>query len=119
MTPTELTTRVTLWSGAGLVAVAVPTLWLGGSRAALGLIAGGALAVLSFRWLAGRAAALIPGAPPSPWVLLATLRWAGIAAAVSVLLATGVVHPAALLAGTVVLPCAVVALGLMAVPKEP
>jgi len=118
MTPTELTTRVTLWSGAGLVALAVPALWLGGPRAALGLIAGGALAVLSFRWLAGRAVALVPGAAPSPWAMLATLRWAGVAAAVSVLLGTGAVDPAALLAGTVVLPCAVLVLGLMAAPKE-
>lgn len=119
MTPTELTTRVTLWSGAGLVAFAIPALWLGGPRAALGFIAGGALAVLSFRSLAGRAVALVPGAPPSAWAMLAALRWAGVAAAVSLLLGTGVAHPVALLAGTVVLPSAVLTLGLMTVPKEP
>ncbi len=118
MTPTELTLRVTLWSGVALAALAVPSAWLGGPRAALGLVAGGALAVLSFRWLAGRAVALVPGAAPSPWAMLATLRWIAVAAAVSALLVSGLAHPAALLAGTVVLPCAVLVVGLVAPPGE-
>ena len=118
MTPTELTTRVTLWSGAALAALALPALALGGSRAALGLVAGGALALLSFRWLAGRAVSLVPGAPSSPWGIFATLRWIAVAVAVAALLVADVTHPAALLAGTVVLPCAVLALGWRAAREE-
>ena len=111
MTPTELTTRVTVWSGVTLAALAAPALWLGGPRAVLGFTAGGTIAVLSFRWLAGRVAALVPDAPPSPWALLAAFRWIAVAGAVTALLATDTAHPAALLAGTVVLPCAILAAG--------
>jgi hypothetical protein len=109
---------VTLWSGVAVAVLALPALAFGGPRVALGFVAGGALAVLSFRGLAGRVTALVPGAAPSPWGLLAALRWAGLAAAAAVLLASEAVHPAALLAGTVVLPCAVLALGIRASAGE-
>ena len=49
MTPGELTTRVTLDTCAVVAALAAVAAWLGGAPAGLGVLAGGALAMVNFR----------------------------------------------------------------------
>src|SRR5881397_2147994 len=58
MTPSNMTARVTAATCALVALLAAPAGWLGGSTAALGVLAGGALAVVNFRWLAARAVAV-------------------------------------------------------------
>src|SRR5947199_348825 len=58
MTPSNMTARVTAATCVLVALLAAPAGWLGGSTAALGVLAGGALAVVNFRWLAAPAVAL-------------------------------------------------------------
>ena len=51
MTPSELTTRVTLDTCAAVAALAALVWWLAGESAGLGVLVGCALAVVNFRWL--------------------------------------------------------------------
>ena len=121
MTPGELTTRVTLDTCAAVVALAVLTAWLGGAPASLGVLAGGALAVVNFRWLGARAAAAIAagGAGAGPWLVGAGLRFAACTVTCALLLTNGWAHPIALVAGFTVLPCDLIARGLAAARAEP
>jgi hypothetical protein len=120
MTPSELKARVTVATGAGAVMIALPFAWLSGSPGALGILAGSALAVLSFRCLAARAdvAAAAPGFAGALWYVGAALRFALVAAVAGVLFVSGWAHPVALLAGVTLLPCALLALGLHAARQE-
>lgn len=120
MTPGELKARVTVATCAGAVVMAVPLAWLAGAPAALGILAGGALAVVNFRWLAARAevAVAAPGLAGALWHVGAVLRFGMVAAVAGVLFVSGWAHPVALLAGFTVLPCAIVALGLHAARQE-
>jgi hypothetical protein len=117
MTPSELTARVTLTTALAVVPLALLGLWLGGAPGALGVAAGGALALGSFRLLAARVRAM-DGTPTGGWLLTAALRFAGVAALAAVLLASGWGHPLALVAGYSVLPVAVVLHGLRAAREE-
>lgn len=74
-----------------------------------GVLAGGALALFSFRMLAARATA---ASAATPWLLTSSLRFIAIAAVAAVLFAHGWAHPLALLAGYSVLPVIVLAQGL-------
>src|SRR5207247_732847 len=65
MTPSELRRRVTLDTCAAAAALAAPAAWIGGAPAGLGVLAGGVLAIVNFRWLAARAAA-VTAAPSAP-----------------------------------------------------
>jgi hypothetical protein len=107
MTPGELTTRVTLDTCALVALAAAVAAWLGGAPSAVGVLAGGALAVGNFRWLVARAglATATGGVSSGAWLIGAGLRFAACAAACALLLATGWAHPIALLAGFTVLPC--------------
>jgi hypothetical protein len=80
------------------------------------VLAGGALAVGSFRWLVARAglATATGGVSSGAWLIGAGLRFAACAAACALLLATGWAHPIALLAGFTVLPCDLVTRALAA-----
>src|SRR5688572_24521760 len=100
MTPGELKARVTVATCAGALLLALPVAWLAGAPAALGILAGGALAVLNFRWLAARAdvASAAPGLAGALWYAGAALRFVLVAAVAGVLFASGWAHPAALLA---------------------
>src|SRR5216110_2416339 len=98
MTPGELTARVTLDTSAAVSALAALGAFLGGAPVAVGTLAGGALAVVNFRWLA--------------WLIGAGLRFTACMAACAWLLSTGWAHPIALMAGFSVLPCDVIARGL-------
>ncbi len=120
MTPSNVTARVTAATCALVAALAAPAGWLGGSTAALGVLAGGALAVVNFRWLAARAVAVASsaGVAGGAWLVGAGLRLAAFAAACAVLLALEWAHPVALLAGLSVLPCAVIVEGLRAASRE-
>jgi hypothetical protein len=120
MTPSELTTRVTLDTCAAVAALAALAWWLMGAPIGAGVLAGGALAVVNFRWLVGRAAiATATGsASAAAWVLGAGLRFAACAAACGVLLANGWAHPVALVAGFTVLPCDLIARGLASARTE-
>jgi len=113
-----MTARVTAATCALVAALAAPAGWLGGSTAALGVLAGGALAVVNFRWLAARAVASSAGVAGGAWLVGAGLRLAAFAAACAVLLALEWAHPVALLAGLSVLPCAVIVEGLRAASRE-
>ncbi len=117
MTPSELTARVT-WQTCGLILVlSVPAGWLGGREAALGILAGGALAVGNFRWLVARAVSAASSGGTG-WLVGAALRFLAFLGACAALLASGLVHPVALLAGFVVLPCDVLIEGARAAREE-
>src|SRR6266852_3406806 len=96
MTPSELTTRVTLDTCAAVAALAAVAAWLGGASAATA---------------AGNAAA-------SAWLVGAGLRFAACTVACALLLTTGWAHPVALVAGFTVLPCDLIARGLAAARTE-
>ncbi|HKB25870.1 MAG TPA: ATP synthase subunit I [Methylomirabilota bacterium] len=112
MSPGRLTSRVTADACALALALAAPAAWLAGAAAALGVLAGGALALLNFRWLATRALAVTAGDARGAWAIGAGIRLAALAAASAVLLGLEWAHPVALLAGLAVLPCAVIVEGL-------
>jgi hypothetical protein len=120
MTPSELTTRVTLDTCAAVGVLAALGGWLLGAPIGLGVLAGGALAVVNFRWLVARAAiATASGsASAAAWILGAGLRFAACAGACGILLAYGWAHPIALVAGFTVLPCDVIARGLESARTE-
>jgi hypothetical protein len=121
MTPSELTTRVTLDTCAAVGALAALGGWLLGAPIGLGVLAGGALAVVNFRWLVARAAiATASGsASAAAWIHGAGLRFAACAGACGILLAYGWAHPIALVAGFTVLPCDLIARGLESARTEP
>ena len=120
MTPSNMTARVTAATCALVALLAAPAGWLGGSTAALGVLAGGALAVVNFRWLAARAVAVASsaGVAGGAWLVGAGLRLTAFTAASAGLLAFEWAHPVALLAGLSVLPCAVIVEGLRAASRE-
>ncbi len=123
MTPSELRRRVTLDTCAAAATLAAPAAWIGGAPAGLGVLAGGVLAIVNFRWLAARAAA-VTAAPSatagtgsgaaSAWLVGSGLRFGASLAACTLLLATGWAHPIGLLAGFTVLPCDLIVRGLAA-----
>lgn len=115
-TTTSFVVRVTRESLALVVCLAIIATVLGGARGALGVVTGGALAVLDFWWLSGRVAAWSGGAdrPRALWVLAANVRFVAVAALCAVVFLRGWVHPVALLAGLSVLPFAVITQGLRA-----
>lgn len=126
MTPGELRGRVTLDTCAAVTALAAPGAWMGGIPGGLGVVAGGILAVVNFRWLVARAsAATAPtaaagtgNAAASAWLLGSGLRFGACLGACTLLLATGWAHPVALLVGLTVLPCDLIARGLTAARAE-
>src|SRR5260370_30940215 len=104
MSPGRLPSGVTADACALALALAAPAAWLAGAAAALGVLAGGALALLTFRWLATRALAVTAGDARGAWAIGAGIRLAALAAASAVLLGLEWAHPVALLAGPAVVP---------------
>src|SRR5439155_19975268 len=115
MTPGELTARVTLDTSAAVSALAAVGAFLGGAPVAVGTLAGGALAVVNFRWLAARAAAATAARSTGSvaWLIGAGLRFTACMAACALLLSTGWAHPVALMAGFRSSPCDVLRGGLV------
>ena len=119
MTSSDLTTSVTRRTVAAVVVLMVAGGWLGGVPGAAGVLAGGALALGSFRWLAARVRAVTADAAMSSgWVAVTGLRLAAVAALAALAFAAGWVHPIALLAGYTVLPVALVTQGLRLAREE-
>ena len=109
----SLKTRVTVDGGLLALTLALVGWWLGGRALALGILAGGVLALGDFWWLSARIDAATTEAPgTSLWVAAAGFRLAGVAVAVAALFLTGWFHPVGLVIGLAVLPCALVARGL-------
>ena len=119
MTTSDLTTSVTRSTAAAVVVLALAGGWLGGAPGAAGVLAGGALALGSFRWLAARVVAVSAGAAmPSAWIVVTGLRLVAVAALAALAFAAGWAHPIALLAGYTVLPVALVTQGLRLAREE-
>jgi F-type H+-transporting ATPase subunit a len=77
MTSSDLTTSVTRRTAAAVAVLTLAGGWLGGAPGAAGVLAGGALALGSFRWLAARVVAVSAGpAMPSAWIAVTGLRLA-------------------------------------------
>ena len=113
MTMTSFSTRVMV--DAGLLATTLGLIgwWFGGRAVMLGVVAGGALALADFWLLSARLDAATADAPSQTlWVASAGFRLAGVAVAVAALFLTGWFHPAGLVVGLAVLPCALVTRGL-------
>ena len=112
--------RVTVETCALVLALAAAVAILGGMPAGVGALAGGALAVVNFRWLAALAAAATAAgrAPGAAWLAMAALRFAACTAVCAALFLSGAAHPVALLAGFTALPCVLVSRGLAAAREE-
>jgi hypothetical protein len=110
MTASELTARVTVTTAVAVLPLALAGAWLGGAPGALGVMAGGALALFSFRRLAARATAASASAG---WLVTTALRFAVVTVAAAVLFVHGWAHPVAVLAGYSALPLVVIVHGLL------
>jgi len=109
----SLTVRVTMDAAVLATALAFGGAWLGGRAVLFGILAGAFIALADFWWLSARLDTVAADAPGAlAWLGAAGLRLAGIAAAVAALFMTGWFHPAGLVAGLAVLPCALVTRGL-------
>jgi hypothetical protein len=91
---------------------------LGGVPGALGVLAGGALGLVSFRVLAARVRAVGGPAPAAAWVGLTVLRFAAVGGVAALLFVSGWAHPIAWLAGYSVLPAVVIVQGLRSAREE-
>jgi ATP synthase I subunit len=120
MTASDLTTGVTQRTALAVLVAAVAGGGLGGTPGVLGVLAGGALGLGSFRLLAARLSAVAPTGPAltAPWPVLAGLRLAIVTGVAAVLFVTGWAHPVAWLAGYTALPLAVVLQGLRLAREE-
>jgi hypothetical protein len=96
MTPSELKARVTVATGVAALALASIAAWLAGTAAMWGVIAGGALAVVNFRWLVAHAALATRAGAGGAWLVGAGLRLLVFLVLAGMLLATGAAHPVAL-----------------------
>jgi len=113
MSINRLRLRVTVESALIVAALALVATMLGGARAGLGVVAGGALAVASFWRLAGDAAgASVSGTPSGRWLIASAVRFGALAVALGGLLALDWAHPVAVVLGLTILPCDLVAQGL-------
>jgi hypothetical protein len=92
--------------------VAVAAAWLGGSGAAVGVVAGSGLAILNFLWLARGLMRASADTSRAAWLVASSFRLTAVAGVFAALLATGAIHPVALVIGVTALPCALVARGL-------
>jgi len=115
----RLTTGVTRQTALAALVTALAGGWLGGVSGALGVLTGGALALLSFRLLAARLAAIGAGSTlTAPWAMVAGLRFAVVSGVAIALIVAGWAHPIAWLVGYTLLPLAVVTQGLRLAREE-
>jgi hypothetical protein len=120
MTASDLTSGVTRRTALAVLVAALAGGWLGGVPGALGVLAGGALGLVSFRLLAARVRTVAAVGPTltAPWPLLAGLRFAAVAGVAGLLFVHGWAHPVAWLVGYSALPLAVVLQGLRLAREE-
>src|SRR5438128_852179 len=113
----ELSLRVLALTLAAVMPLAALAGWLGGGRAGFGLLAAGALTSANFLWLARQLPTAGPAAEAQRrrlgWALSAGVRFGVLMIALATLLLSEWAHPLAVVAGLTVLPCAVVAAGLI------
>jgi hypothetical protein len=111
----ELRARVTLAGAVTTALLAGVALALGGPAAGLGVVAAGGITLLNFWWLVRNAAGVL-GTAAAPrrglWMVVAGLRFVILTAALVSLLASGIVHPIAFVAGLGIVPAALIVLGL-------
>jgi ATP synthase I chain len=113
MTVADLVSRVTLHCLVALAALVAGAGWLAGLPGAAGAAAGGAIALLHFRWLARGAVGALRGEGGFTLGLTGLgLRSAGAFGALALTLAGGWAHPLAVLAGLSVLPPVLIAEGV-------
>jgi hypothetical protein len=117
MSPTELSARVTRDTGGLVAALTLLAGWVGGAAAAVGVCAGGALALVNFLWLSGRVVAVLGdvsggSASYGGWVLGFGLRLVTLAVATGFLVGSGWAHPVGVVVGLTVLPCTLIMRGL-------
>jgi hypothetical protein len=114
----ELSLRVLALTLAAVLPLAALASWLGGGRAGFGLLAAAALTGANFFWLSHQLPTAGAAADAQRrrlgWVLSAGLRFGVLMMALAALLLSEWAHPLAVVAGLTVLPCAVVAAGLLA-----
>jgi hypothetical protein len=112
----ELRLRVTLETTVGVVALALPAVWLGGASAGIGVLAAGLLTLGNFWWLSRAASVSGASGARRPelagWIVAAGARFIVLFAAFAALCAGGYAHPVAVVVGLTVLPCALIARGL-------
>jgi hypothetical protein len=118
MTATSFVSRVTLLSFAAIVAVSAVAAWLGGRGAAVGIAAGGAIALLNFRWLARSAAAAVGAGRGLRALALFGLRYLASFGALAVILGARWADPLAVIVGLSVLPPVLITAGLRAADVE-
>ena len=109
MTASELTARVTATTVLAVLPLALGGLWLGGTPAAVGILAGSGLGLFSFRLLAARATA---ASASTAWLLISAVRFGAVAVVAAILFVNGWAHPLAVLAGYSALPVMVVVHGV-------
>jgi hypothetical protein len=117
MTVNELQGRVTIDSALAIAALSLGAAWLGGGTAVLGVIAGGTIAVVNFRWLSRRASAVceaLESGGERGWLVGLGLRFTAITVVCTALFLSGWVHPVGVVVGLTVLPCDLIARGLAA-----
>jgi hypothetical protein len=118
MTKSEFTARVTFHGVLVTGGLALLAGWFAGAASSAGVVAGGGLALLDFRWLtrsaATAAAAVTGGRVRAAWMLAAAARLLVMFGVISLALVSGRVAPIALMAGLAVLPLVVVAQGFRA-----
>jgi hypothetical protein len=116
MTRRELTTEVTRQTLLAVLVAAVAGGWLGGASGALGVLTGGALGLIGFRWLAVRVRAMATAT--APWAMVASVRFGAVSGAAALLFIGGWAHPVAWLVGYSALPLALVLQGLRLAREE-
>jgi hypothetical protein len=113
----ELRARV-MWASAATTAVLAGVAYgLMGVDAGVGVAAAGALTGVNFWWLVHNAAVAAGPGPASRrvvWAITAGLRFLAVMGALVVLLASGLAHPVAVVAGLAIVPITVIVLGLRA-----
>jgi ATP synthase I chain len=118
MVERDLTVGVTNLTAMVVLVASLGGGWLGGGPGLLGVLTGGALALVSFRSLAARVRATAGTASTGSWVGLAVLRFAAVSAVAALLFVAGWAHPVGWLAGYSVLPVVLVVQGLRGAREE-
>ena len=122
MTVSELAARVTVQAGGVFLASGLVAASLGHPGIALGIVAGGALGVLNFRWLsrsAAHATGALAGEPVRGWwLLVAGVRFLVMFTALSAVLASGWINPLALMAALAIVPTLLIVHGLRTVRES-
>ncbi len=118
MTGRELTTGVTYLTAVTVLLTSLAGGGLAGVPGALGVLSGGALALVGFRVLAARVRAVGGPTPAFPWIVLTVLRFAAVGGVAALLFVGGWAHPVAWLVGYSVLPVVLVVQGLRSAREE-